>query len=220
MEYGLPIPTVKAIPIINQENPDAGWVALTNKLDTILEYLSGDARGLKDLTSIEKCPAALVDDMGNKLAAGIVAGDTDRVKRQKIYTAIEGHKARGRWTADVKPKIDFITGASASLYVMVDDDDEIICGDGITETLYGSDYWGTIGCDGIDTHLGSAILTDGTEPEISGNIYIDLGSSTVTTAQILALVDLLKTDIVPAYEVIYLGYSTAGVWTQYTGGII
>jgi hypothetical protein len=86
-------------------------------------------------------------------------------------------------------------------------------------------YWGTMGVDGIDDLLGLAIIGDGTEVEIVGNIYIDchygIFVSTLTAAQIIQIVDDMAIDIVPAYMRVYLGYIDAtGAFINYAGGTI
>jgi hypothetical protein len=57
----------------------------------------------------------------------------------------------------------------------------------------------------------------GSESIIAGNVYIDVGISTLTASQVALVVAALQ-DIAPAYMRLFLGYTTSGVFTAYVGG--
>ena len=144
----------------------------------------------------------LLDRIGYGFNAGINARDSDALKRKKIARAVSGHKQRGSFKLDAKPKIDAICGGDSKIIRSFDKDDWIITGDGLTPTEY---YWGAIGCDGIDDGLGISIIGSGKEIEVAGNIYIDVDNSALTAEQQDQIkIDL--NDICHDYFYVHFGY--------------
>ncbi len=206
----LPIPFIKFIPSAYRERGQTEMTALCDKADTHIELWRDDAINLKCLLDVECCPAIFLNQLGNYVNAGIRQEDSETTKRQKIYTAIQSHKARGSWVYHVKPVIDAITGYSAALVRATDEGDWILVDDGVV--LDPSSYWAVMGHDGtID--MGLSIIGDFTEVEVAGNIYIDchdgVHTAVLTAAQIAKIVFEISLDIIPAYMRIYIGYIDA-----------
>lgn len=217
----LPIPSLDFIPRIFRDKSTTETLSLTTKLDTDLSAWLADVKNIDQLLDVDRCPSQFLIYIGNMLNADAQTLDSDRTKRQKIYSAIQTHKRRGSWVDHAKIIMDAITGYDARRFVLTDSDDWIMLGDS-DDPPY---YWGTMGVDGIDDLLGLALIGDGTEVEIAGNIYIDchygILVSTLTAAQITQIVNDIATDIVPAYMRVYLGYvNVAGAFINYAGGTI
>jgi hypothetical protein len=217
----LPLPSINFFPKAFQDDSKA--IALGNKLDSYIALWTADILGIKTVARADMIPGSLIDELGFLLNANIMPTDTEVLKRQKVAHAIERQVIRGTWTDSAKVRIDDITGLNSAIYISALSDDWILCGDGITETS--ASYWGTMGCDGIDDALGLALIGDGTEIEIQGNVYINLHVgifvSTLTNAEILAIVADIGSDIAPAYFRIYLGYENAlGQFELYANGTI
>lgn len=215
--WGLPIPFSITLPQAMLENQDAGSVALVAAMDAILAYLAQDAERVEWCKRIDQCPDGLLDELGYLVVADLKPYDTPRLKRQKITTTVEGHKHRCQWAADAKPKIDAITGFSASIYGSLAEDWPVRVGDGAIEVM--NPTWMTRGGDGA-TYIGIIRTGSGTEIIYAGNIYIDVGTNTLTALQVQQVVDALSFDIAPAYMRLFIGYMAAGVFVTYSGGQI
>jgi len=217
----LPLPTIDYIPKIFKDRATDETIALTDKMDEHIAELFTDVKGIANLLDVNKCPSNYLTYLGYMLNADVQTIDSDRTKRQKIYSAIQTHKRRGSWEFHAKLIVDAITGYNAVRYVITDSDDWILCGDGIVET---ATEWAILGGDGTSPY-GFSLIGDGTEVEVWGNIYIDLHygvyTDVLTADQIQQIVDAISEDIVPAYVRVYLGYvPTTGGFTVYSGGII
>ncbi len=212
MYKGLPIPFVDYLPKIIRQDPDAKAIALAAKMDSIMLGVLEDVIGLNDLRDPARCPADLLVELGDMLAAGILPGDSELIRRRKIASAVQGHKLRGSWAYDAKPKVDAIAGGDAVIFRGYESDDWIMCGDGSLESP--TNYWGSMGADGIDLHLGLSLIGEGTEVEVAGNIYVDVDNAALTPSQVQAIVDSLV-DIVPAYMLVHLGYTTGTQFIEY-----
>jgi len=182
---------------------DTKLIAFSDKIDEILDSIRYDTVGLNDIIDPVKCPAIILDELGYFLNAGIQAQDSEDQKRLKIATAIQGHKKRGTFKFDAKPKIDAIAGGDSQIIKGISGDDWILVGDGLTPSSY---YWASLGCDDIDADLGIALVGSGDEIVIAGNIYIDVDNNSLTANQIDQIRLELETDIVPAYMRIFIGY--------------
>lgn len=199
------------IPHILKENMNVEGQALVDKLNEYKNDWTKEIILLGRCNNPVLCPVSMLDETGYQLAAGILSSDTERQKRVKIWNAIKGHKKRSLWEDDIKIKIDNITGLDAQLYNVIGDDDSIFVGDNTTPPAF---YWASMGCDGIDDDLGEAFIGDGTEVNIAGNIYIDLGG--FVSEDILDLIEAdisIKNKLLPSYFVIYLGYTTGTTFT-------
>ena len=207
----LPIPFDEHIPKLYLK--DGKRTALGNKADSHLEAWQKDVLDIETFKDASRCPSGFLEELGYLLSAGIVLGDDERRKREKILEAIEGHKNRGLWIADAKPRIDGIAGGDSQIIKSVGVDDWILVGDGTTPVTH---YWATLGVDGIDDDLGLFLIGAMTEVGVAGNIYIDVDNDSLTQAEIDQIVFEL-TDIVPAYFRVYLGYiDGTGAWVDYT----
>jgi hypothetical protein len=187
--------------------------AFADKHDNIMESIEDDTIGLNDIIDPAKAPTIVLNELGYYLNASLRAQDTDKQKRIKIATAIQGHKKRATFKYDAKPKIDAIALGDSVIIRGVSGDDWILTGDGLTPSTY---YWGSMGCDGIDDDLGLGLIGDGNEIEIAGNIYIDVDNNSLSASEIAQIVFELEIDIAPAYMKIFLGYiDGTGVFIVY-----
>lgn len=217
----LPIPTIDYIPKVFKDRATSETVSFTDEMDShILEWFL-DVKNIEQLLDVDTCPSQFLIYLGNMVNAGVQTIDSERTKRQKIFSAVQTHKRRGSWVAHAKLIIDAITGYNAVRYVITDSDDWVLCGDGELEV--GTD-WAILGGDGTAPY-GMALIGDGTEVEIWGNIYIDLHYGVYTAVlsadQIAQIVNDIAMDIVPAYVRVYLGYvPVSGGFTVYSGGVI
>lgn len=217
----LPIPTIDYIPKIFKDRADAETLAFTNKMDSSIAEWFLDVNNLSQLLDTDRCPEVFLGYLGNMLNAGIQTSDSERTKRQKVYSAIQTHKRRGSWVAHAKLVIDAITGYNSVRYVLTDEDDWILTGDGDVEL---TTSWAILGGDGTAPY-GMALVGDGTEVEVWGNIYIDLHygvhTAVLTSDQITQIINDIATDIVPAYVRVYLGFvPVGGGFETYSGGVI
>jgi hypothetical protein len=205
----LPLPTIKHMPKVLQENMDDFGQAFVDFLDEFVTELRDETIQLKFFYVIEKIPPQFLDILGAQLQAEIKQIDTDRQKRVKILNAISGRSKRSLWEEDVKIRIDNITGLDAVLFAPFGLDDWILPGDGTTPTGY---YWAAMGSDGIDDGLGISLIGAGDEVEITGNVYIDFGAM-VTTEILAQVLDDIQ-NIVPAYFRVILGYTSGTIFIE------
>ena len=218
----LPIPSINFIPKVYRDNPTAGTIALTNKIDSNLIAWKKEILQLGWLTSAVKCPAPFLDELGYMFNAGITPTDGETTKRKKIFYAIQNNQLRGTWQYSAKTTIDAITGYNAQQYTIQSADDWILTGDGQIEI--DNPDWSILGGDAIFDD-GFSLIGDGTEVELWGNIYIDLhygiNTAVLTSDQILQIVTAIQDDIVPAYFRVYLGFvPVGGGFTTYANGTI
>lgn len=209
----LPIPFEDNIPVLLRKaltEDDAGQ-ALANFWDEKYQALADEILEMYFFKRPERCPAMFLDTLGDMLAASIKQGDSDFTKRFKILKAIETHKLRSTWTSDAKNRIDAITGYSAVLYSVQDNDDSIEMAQQASDPDF---YWSTeSGADGTDDELGTWEVGDFTEYVIAGNIYINchegITTGVLTADQIAQIVSDLERDVAPAYMAVYIGYVNA-----------
>lgn len=214
----LPISFIDYIPKLYKDNAKDSTNALANKIDTHLGEWLDDIIQLAWLKDPFKIDVLFLDVLGNYLAAGLISTDTEAQKRNKIAIAVQGHRLRGSFNLDAKPKIDAIAGGDSVIFLATGEDDWILVGDGLTPAAF---YWAALGADGIDDQLGISLIGAGTEIEVAGNIYIDVDNSGLSAAEVQQIVDVLEFDIVPAYYIVNLGYvDGSGVFIIYANGII
>ena len=169
----LPVYIEKFIPKIYRR--DAGLTALADKADTHIADWKADVLKIATLIDPARIPNNLLVEVGELLSAGIGTEDSDRIKREKIANAVPGHKKRGQWVGDVKPKIDAIVGGDAELFPVVGQDDFILVGDGNTLSTY---FWSILGGDGTATDYGIRLVGEGDENTLKGVILIDTDGPT------------------------------------------
>ncbi len=216
----LPIPFLKYIPKLFRG--DAVMQSLATKVDTNLNAWKKDVIDINRLQRVDEAPSAFVVQLGYLLNANIQPFDSDLQRRKKTRDAISTHKIRGTWIADVKIRIDNITGLDAVIFRSFDGDDWILTGDGLTPPAF---YWASMGADGIDDRLGIALIGEGTEVEVAGNIYINvhdgINVATLTSDQVTQIVQEIEDDVVPAYYRVNIGYiDVTGAFIIYPGGNI
>lgn len=196
----LPIPFIDYVP--SGYTRDAKLTAFCDKIDSILTDLKDDTTGLNTFIDPMRIPANLISELGYLLNAGINPFDDETTRRKKVATAVAGHKKRGSFVYDAKPKIDIIAGGDSEIFRAIDEDDWILVGDGLTPAAY---YWASMGADGIDDELGLSLIGSGLEVEVAGNIYIDVDNAALSAAEQESIrVSML--DIVPAYFYVHFGY--------------
>lgn len=213
---GLPIPSALYFPKSYQDYNDLGFQALTSKIDEIFSGIQSDLVNFRNLRRVEKMSRPFLNAIGYMLVANILIADTDVIAARKVYTALAQRKYKASWLNDVKPKIDNVTGSNAVIYSPFNEPDWIVlCGE-ITDP---PNWWGVIGVDGTDDNQGLDIVGDGTESELSGNVYIDVGISTLTADQITQIV-LSIAPSTPCFFRIYLGYTVGTNFIPYAGGVV
>lgn len=215
----IPCPAIDYFPV-SMDKTAAEGVALGRKIDEIFcsGFFDDIVFSLKNCNPF-MCRDELIDTLGQWIAAGIQQFDSEYTKRNLIATAITRHKNSGRWDEDYKKLIDSITGLDAEIVRAIDSADWIWMGGESSEPDY---YWATMGADGVDDALGIDLIGDGTEVEIAGNLYIDLGGDAANpdAATLEKLIASLVIDGLPAYFTLYLGYRTGTMFTVYTGGVV
>lgn len=198
---------------IQQDSLDA----LVTKADEHITDWENDVKQIAWLLDPVRAPTKFLNELGNLVNAGILAGDSDSVKRSKIATAVESHRHRGSFVFDAKPKIDAIAGGDSSIYMVIGTDEWIIVGDGSTPTAF---YWAALGVDDVDADLGITISgQEETDLTIAGNIAIDIDNSGLTADEV-EQIKLALADVVPAYYQVLIGYVSAGMFVIYPNGII
>lgn len=191
---------------------DAKLTAFTNKFQEIIDSIQTDIIDLNTLVDPLKINANFLTVLGNYLNAGINSSDDENTKRVKIAKAVQGHKVRGSWVFDAKPKIDAIAGGDAQLLSGTGTGEWMLVGDGETPSAY---YWATLGGDGIDDELGLFLLGAGDEIEIAGNVYIDTDNNALT-AEEQENIRLSLLDIVAAFYKVHVGYvDGSGLFVEY-----
>lgn len=209
----LPIPFVDFIPKLLRDHLGPGGAAFVAKMDEILTSLSDDAINVDRLVDPVRVPADLLDVFGAMMAAGLNDQDGETEKRAKIAKAVQGHRNRGRWDKDVKPKVDSVAGGNAQIFRAIDEDDAIFTGDGRTPPAF---FWATFSTDGIDPDLGESLIGSGLEVEVAGNVYIDVDNPSLTADQVAQIVTDLA-DSVPAYYKVHIGdVNAGGQFIEYT----
>lgn len=181
-------------------------------MDTVLQDIINETKELNNMYDPARTKAAVLNLLGEYLNAGLQDGDSEDIKRQKIYQAVATHKVRSTFEFDVKIKIDNIAGGDSVIFRAVDEDDFIFVGDGLTPSAY---YWAALGADGIDDDLGPAFIGSGLEVEVAGNVYIDVDNNSLSSAE----QDQIRLDIadsVPAYYYVHIGYvNISGQFIEY-----
>lgn len=190
---------------------DEGLIALIDNLNFQFNQFKTETLGLRALIDPFQIPALLIGELGYFLNAGLKVKDSERQERVKVATAIQGHKKRGSFLFDAKPKIDNICGGDSVILSGQGNDDWIMSGDG---TEPPGVFWAIMGGDGLTDDYGIKLIGAGDELEVAGNVYIDCDNPSLTTEQEFELrIDL--DDIAPAYMRVIIGYVSGGVFTEY-----
>ena len=206
----LPIPFERYIPKFFTR--DAKLTAFANEVDTVLQGIIDETKELNNIYDPARTKASVLNLLGEYLNAGIQDGDSEDIKRQKIYQAVATHKVRSTFEFDVKIKIDNIAGGDSQIFRAIDEDDFIFVGDGLTPSAY---YWAALGADGIDDGLGPSFIGSGMEIEVAGNVYIDVDNSSLSAAE-QEQIRLDIADSVPAYYYVHIGYvNVSGQFIEY-----
>jgi hypothetical protein len=209
-------PTINNFPKVMQLAGDAGTTALANKMDYWINLVTAEILAMQAFMRPEQAAAVVLPELVYMFNAATQLMMSDAQVRQAIASAVKAQKKRGEWAASVKPVIDAITGFSASIWLGLTADWPVRVGD---QTFLG--YGWSVRGAGVNANWMGIIRTgSGSEPIIPGNIYVDVGTSTLTPAQVAQIVQAIATDFVPAYFRVFLGYTTAGAFTVYAGGTI
>lgn len=167
----LPIPFIDFIPKIYKDNAKDSTTALTDKVDTHLTEWLNDIIQLAWLKDPFKINVLHLDVLGNFLNAGLKATDTEAQKRNKIAIAVQGHKLRGSFNLDAKPKIDAIAGGDSSIFRATGEDDWILVGDGLTPAAF---YWATLGVETAVNMIGRGDCETTPPPAINPETAVNL----------------------------------------------
>lgn len=213
----LPIPFEKYIPKIFRR--DTKLLALTDKVDTHLTAWKNDILALKHNADPLSIGSSLVDDLGALLSPGFLDVDSSTIKRRKIATAVRSHRYHATFVYDVKLKIDAVVGGDSYLYTSLNenDDDWIICGDGISP-IAGS-FYAILGGDGVATDYGIRIVGNDLEAGTTGVVEIDVDDNSLSADEVLQVVQSIENDI-PVFMRVFLGYLSAGSFVRYANGQI
>jgi len=186
----IPKKIINFIPDSLSENLDKNGLALIEFLDEFNLNILNDILSIWYNKYPEKAKEIILDSLGKYLEAEIKSNDSIKQKRIKIVNAVKRHKLRGTWENDIKIRIDSITGKSSSLVkntTVFESDDSIL----ISDNNIDNDFYNTLGTDGTNEF---GIYLPGGEINSDVNILINKIKQ-----------ELL--DSVPAYFVIYLGYT-------------
>lgn len=226
--YGLPVPFINNVLAALRQTGDPALLALAAKIDGWLVTGVGLTGGGKPVVPEiiaelafhrpEQADVSVLQELAYMIGANVAVGDSTDTIRKKIYSAVDGQKKKGQWFADAKPKIDVITGLSATLFSGINDVWWVRYSGGAGEPIQPS--WSIRGTG--EAGWGLYRIGSGIEAIIPGNVYIDLGGNAgnPTAAVIAQVVAAISPDVVPAYYRIFLGYTTAGAFTTYAGGQI
>ena len=214
----LPIPSKEfLLPDNYTTDPDPAVDALTNKIDEILGNLQADILRLLHIHDIAKMPTQFLDEAAYWLGITLSTGDSDQIKRKKLRNAAGARRTIGLWTQSIKPQIDTLTGASAALWATPSDDWWIMVeGD---EGFLATFYWSTLGEGDTADGEGMILAEADIESVNPGNVYIDVGISTLTADQVAEIVAEIGSQV-PPYIRIYPGYVSAGSFILYANGQI
>lgn len=202
----LPVPFKEFIPQVYWGDDKADTLAA--KADEHIQEWAGDVCNIDRLKKVDSVLPEHLNELGYMLNAGLVQTDSNREKREKIYSAIQGHKRRGSFELDAKSKIDAIAGGDSQILSAVANlADWILLGD---DEYPQSFYWATMRGDNSDQFLGLDLVGTGFEFNVDGNVYIDVDNDSLTAAEVQEIVAILALDIVPAYYVIHIGYLDGG----------
>lgn len=190
---------------------------MLTKADEDIEDWQNDIKLVQRFKDPIRCPTSFLFELGALFESGLVNSDTERQKRQKIANAVPTHKKRGLFNDDVKIRIDNITGFSSAIFDNKEDiEDWILLGDFDDP----DNEWGALGGDNTDP-LGLILTGAGDEGWLDGVTLIDLGNDSLSQEIIDKIVEELKTDLIPAYFLIILGFVDANdIFIAYSGGVI
>ena len=210
----LPIPFIDYIPkFFNRDNK---LTAMSDKSDEHLEEWKSDIKEIDTFKDAIRIDSNLINELGFLLSAGIKNQDSLRTKKEKVYKAIMGHKLRGTWNDDAKPKVDAIAGGDSQIVQVIGADDFVLIGDGNTPSGY---FWSVLGGDGVATDYGIRLVGEGDENVLKGIILIDTDNSGLTVDEV-EQIKLDLEDVVPAYFIVKLGYVSGGIFVEYPNGQI
>lgn len=177
---------------------DAKAIALADNIQSNFDAWKESTLGLKRFVRADEVPAEYLEELNYMLSARFTTGDTEMVKRKKIFYAIESHKQRSTWENDAKLLIDSITGYSADIY-----NARTIEYSGLytVDNVVGTNPVGTVNIQyivmAIDCHPG-------------------INVSTLTADQIAAIIEAYTNDVLPAYYSVSIGYfDTQGYFVEY-----
>jgi hypothetical protein len=210
----LPIPSRDYFPTAFRDGDDLTRDAFHSKLDSINGDSSDEAKSLFHLNDPARVSAACLDALGEFLAAGLLPVDSEAMKREKIASAVETHKLRSLWVS-LKAIVDATTGYSAVVFGGAASDWSVRVGD-LVAYVAGFEWMLRGGSAGV----GIIRTGSGAESIIPGNIYVDVGTSGLTAGQVAQIVASIISDVASVYYRIFLGYTTAGIFTVYSGGIV
>jgi len=218
----LPYPFENYASKLHRDNPDAAYLALVAKMNSIMLSWYNELMELYFAKMPERVSSDLLNELGYFLGAGFLPYDSEVTKRLKIKNAIATHKKRGLWTQNVKIKIDTITGYSSAIIYVPSTTEDWIEDDGIVSA---GTYWNSEGVGFDSAYLGINEIGGYTDPEMRGNIYINchvgINTPVLTSSQIAQIVDAIAEDDCPAYFAVYLSYiNSSGQTIVYANGTI
>ena len=207
-----PTPAKNFLPDIYEDS--TAKTALTDKIDSDQNSLKQEIRLLQWIVDIDRCPGEFLPELGYKLGVTLLATETDREKRVKLFNAIESHKRRFTGKYDIFARIDAITGLSVSVF-KYSEGDFILGGDGLDDII--NPDGGILG--GDSTYPGFVMSGFWDEPDINGNINLDLGGdASLSSLLIDDVVQMIITEYGEPVFKVWLGYVSSGVFITYANG--
>ena len=211
----LPIPLEEYITLQlrNELNDSIDGQSFVNKIESLIIEIRAEILEEYYLNIPYRTILEGLFELDYFLSAGVKPADSDYTKRKKVEKSVLGHKNRGTWDADVKIRVDSITGLDSDIHTSIKTEDWILVGDGTTPSAY---YYATMGADNIDNSLGLELFGENQDGFFYINCHLGIYVSTLTANQIAQIIEDLKDDIVPAYFRVYLGYlDTSGKFIEY-----
>lgn len=170
----LPKSLLNYIPDPLLDNLDANGQALIAYMDNFCNEIFQDILNIWYFKFPEITPSQTLLYWNDYLEAEMNQNDTERQRREKLYTAVQRHKLRSTFEGDIKIRIDNVTGKDSDIvkatYIFEEDDSIITSGNDFIDTFYS-----TIGTDGVmelGTYIPDILTTVSITP---GVIAIDLG---------------------------------------------
>jgi hypothetical protein len=218
----LPIPTKDYLPRnlrdLYDNNPEA--IALCDKMDDLFTEWKDETIEISYCKDPVRTPFQFLDEMDQYLEADFLAGDSELIKRQKLFEAIPFHKTRSTWTANVKKICDSYTGQGAFLinptFLGFDDDFVLV---GTNDAYLTSPYYTIIVGDSGLEMFAAPFIASGEEWQNAGTVWIDLGYN---IDEIFSLTDIIPGDeTLPSFyesKMSSIGYHVSGYGIDITNG--
>jgi hypothetical protein len=217
----VPYPSINYFPKRLREEADPAIVALAGKIDSLTLAVQKEVLLESMWHDPARCPSQFLPELAYYVGATLLNTDTDSQKRSKIAYSVRNLRNLGLWDTDVKFLILAITGITPLIFADQSGDWPIRLGKDTGPSTY---YWNVRGGGGFGNGLdpldtGPIRTGTGSESIIPGNLFIDLGSSSLTAAVITQIIASIQPHT-PPYIRVFLGYTVSGQFNYYANGQI